>query len=981
MQKHRVGNKTTTLLLLLTCFLSGFSALVFQIIWMRKFGLLFGVNVFAVTTVLTAFMAGLALGSLYFGRRVDRTKNPLTLFALLQTGIGLFGLAFPLLFSGLTRFSAFFFQHVSAGFYPAMLLRFFFAFLFLLVPTTLMGGTLPVLSKYMVKSLQNIGWRIGHLYSLNNLGALLGCFAAGFVFIQALGLTVSLMIASVVSLFSAAIVFGVVRMDRYNKSALNTESQVISENTPQYSRRILRIVLWAFAIEGFTTLAYEVIWTRILLGFSYDKSVYFYTTVVLTFLFGLFFGSLIIARWIDRKKNLLAIFAGLEIAIGLSAVIMLPVFTAVTGKLVDARAAYGENWWRFLGMEYFYYFIAMLLPTVLMGMTFPVVGKICTNSLQQLGRRIGKIGYLDTVGSIFGSFTAGFIFIPVLGVVKAALLTALLNVLIGLVLLVFHPVYKVRTKMTAGILTAVVFVFFTAFVPREQYFKYWQTRKPGDRLLFYHEGPGATVAVPQHPDGIKVLAIDGAVTAFADFGDTRVHKVLGYLPLLLHPAPRNALVIGLGMGVTAQSLIQPYMEHVDCVEICAGVEQAADEAFAAENKNVPEHTKFNILIEDGRSFLLLTDKKYDIITSNAIHVRHSGNIYTSDFYRICRERLTSGGIMCQWMSTNWLTETEYKSLVKAFIDVFPHVSYWCVNPGHVLLIGSSGSPVIKMDDWTEKFAGAKLQADLGAVNLANVYSFLAQYICRKAKLAAYVNGIEPHTDDHPVAEFSRVVSKAQNPGIIDALVLLKGPATALTAPDVTARQRDRIEEYALAETAYLKAMLAYYFGRDVKKATFLLNQAVEKVPHDYRFHEELASMYYNYRMYDYAIHEMNKVLEIFPESAIEHEHIAMIYMDTGNLEKAKNHFLTAVELAPENPLPHYHLARIFVEEKNFERAIRELEAVIRDYPDYTGSYIYLAQIYIERKKRQNAIDILQLCLERHPGNREAAELLDRLYKK
>lgn len=982
MSKSTTDNRATTISILVAYFLSGFSALVYQIIWMRKFGLLFGVNVFAVSTVLTAFMAGLALGNLYFGRLIDRYKKPLLLFALLETGIGLFGLIFPFLFHNLTRFSAFFFQHMNMAFYPSMIFRFVFAFFFLLFPTTLMGGTFPVLSKFLVKRLQTLGWHIGHLYSLNNLGAVFGCFAAGFIFIQAVGLNISLFIAAVINLLIAAAVFIFIRLFHHEKTISTSEELLTApDKKTQYSRRTLTIVLWAFAIEGFTTLAYEVIWTRILLEFSYDKSVYFYSTVVLTFLFGLFLGSLIVARWIDRNKNLLAVFAWLEVAIGLTALVLLPVFASLTEMLINARPSYGESWWQYLGMEYFYYFLSMLVPATLMGMTFPVVGKICTENLKQLGRRIGKIGYLDTVGSIFGSFTAGFILIPLLGVVKAVIATALLNIVIGLFLLGFHPKYKFRFKISAIMLTVTFFFIVTAFVPREKYFKYWQTGKPGDRLLFYNEGAGATVAVPQHPDGIKVLAIDGAVTAFSDFGDTRVHKVLGYLPMLLHPGPHNALVIGLGMGVTAQSLIQPAIEYVDCVEICAGVVDASRVAFAPENKNVHEHPKLKIYVEDGRSYLLLTRKKYDIITSNAIHVRHSGNIYTSDFYQICRDHMTPNGIMCQWMSTNWLTEDEYKSLIKSFIDIFPYSSYWCVNPGHVLLIGSMQPITVSLSDLKEKFHQDKLQTDLSPVDLEDVYSFLAQYICRENKLKQYIEGIKAHSDNHPIAEFSRVVNKAQNPAVIEGLIRLKESPSMQIVRHESAEDGEILDRYSLAETAYLQAMQAYYFNRDVQQTTFFLNQAIKNVPNDYRFHEELASVYYNHQAYDYAIYEMQRALEIFPESAVEHEHLAMIYLDIGDMGNAKKHFLSAIQYAPDNPLPHYHLARIFVEEKQYGRAVEELERVIVAYPDYPGSYYYLAQIYIEQKKIAEAIRILQSCLDRCPEYREAAELLDLLYEK
>ncbi|RPI00570.1 MAG: MFS transporter, partial [Calditrichaeota bacterium] len=477
------------LILLLLFFFSGLSALVYQTIWIRQFSLVFGVDVFATATVLTAFMAGLALGSYLFGRLVDRDNRPLRLFALLELGIAVFAVLFPLSFSGLEWLYGALYRSLSLGFYATQLYRFALAFFFLLIPTMLMGGTLPVLSRIFVKRVTVLGSNVGKLYSINNLGALIGCFLSGFFLIRWLGQHSSMMVAALLNFFNAIVVLILLLLKQEKKSEVVSPADEQNEETLLPSR-VIRFVLWAFAIEGFAALAYEVIWTRILLGFSYDKSLYFFSTVIFSFIFGLSFGSILVAKMVDRRKNLLLLFAVVEILIAVSALVLLSGFVSVNNILSEWRLQYrdADGWWRCMGKEYLLFFLIMAIPTTFMGMTFPIVSKICTPHLRRLGTRLGEIGFLDTVGSIVGSFAAGFILIPFLGVIKSAAFVAMINIIIGILAVLLNPFLSKRWKapIIASVI-AVVFVLMTN-LPDSGYFRHWQTKRQGDRLLFYQEG-------------------------------------------------------------------------------------------------------------------------------------------------------------------------------------------------------------------------------------------------------------------------------------------------------------------------------------------------------------------------------------------------------------------------------------------------------------------------------------------------------------
>ncbi|HPG40137.1 MAG TPA: fused MFS/spermidine synthase [bacterium] len=956
-------------LLLLVFFFSGMSALIYQVMWAREFGLVFGVHVFAISTVLTAFMAGLALGNLYFGKLVDRLKKPLVLFAILQLGLALFALAFPMLFKGLEAAYTFFIKLLAAGYWGTQLIRFALSFLFLLIPTTLMGGTLPVIAKFLVQRLENLGWHVGSLYAVNNFGAVAGCFLAGFILMQTIGMGGALAVGVIINLVNAVIVLIVARLAR--DEHLPQANTVIAQSgmeatTERYSARVMNFVLWAFAIEGFTTLSYEVIWTRILLGYSHDKSVYFFTTVIIGFILGLSLGSLLTAWWIDKKKNLLWILGTVEVLIGVFAILLLKAFTLVGGIVIERQLAFGNNWLSNLGIEYGLFLAVMIVPTTLMGMTFPLVSKIYLHNLEKVGSRLGIIGYLDTVGSIFGSFAAGFILLPWLGVVKAVILTAVINLVIGIALVVIHPQKSLRARGSMILVMGGVIAASLLTIPGGDYFRNWQTRKPGDRLLFYKEGAAATVAVPQHPDGVKVLAINGSVTAFADYGDTRVHKMLGYLPYFLHPQPKNAIVIGLGMGVTAQSLVQDDMESVDCVEIADEVVEACRSAFTRENGHVLDNEKLNLYSEDGRSYLYMTHKRYDIITSNAVHARLSPNLYSRDFYRLCKQRLTESGIMCQWMSTNWVTEQEYKTLIKAFMDVFPHTSLWAVNVGHVLMIGAPQPLQLDFDKLQQRFDNDKARTELLPADLYNPFALLAQYICDEQLLQNYVGDAPPSTDDNTIAEFSHVVNKAQNPAIIAWMVNNKQPFSgyfsAETGPAVIADSTaSGISKYMQAEKYYMSAALQSNFLNDKKAAISALRQAIALEPGDYRYYEELGSILYNEGDFKGAIEALLQCIRIHPHMAVEYEHLGYAYMDDGQFDKAEEAFRQSSALAPENPLPRYYLASIYGSRNEYDKAKIQLKEAIKNYPDFAGLYYNLGLVYYIEKEYSLAGEMFGKC--------------------
>jgi spermidine synthase len=973
------SEKTVRSILFIVFFFSGVTALIYQMAWIRMFGLVFGVSVYAVSTVLTAFMTGLALGNYIFGRIIDKYIKTLNIFIFIELSIALFALAFPFTFNWFKTAYISFHQLFPTSFYASSLIRFVFSFLFLLIPTTLMGGTLPVLTKFFVRHLDHLGQNVGKLYSVNNLGAFAGCFIAGFILVQVLGTTETIILAAMINLTNALVVF-LIRPKNYNIETDGLPYEIENKDIQTYPGYAVKLALWVFAIEGFTTLSYEVIWTRILLGFSFDKSVYFYSTVVLSFIFGLSLGSWLISFWVDRYKNLLVLIGWIEVCIGLVSISLLPVFSKIGVYLESVRPLYVNSWFAHLGKEYFLFFIVMLLPVILMGATFPIVSKIYTQHMRQLGSRIGVVGALDTVGSIFGSFIAGFIFIPFLGVVNSVLLTAAVNLFIGFLIFIFHPFMKKLSRIvivTAAILCTVILL---RAVPEKEYFQNWLTNQPEDRLLFYKEGVSSTVSVPQHLDGVKDLSINGAISGQDSYGDLEVHKMEGYLPYLLNKNPKNALLIGMGMGVTANCLIQSDMNYVDCVEICPEVNEAAEIAFFPVNDHVVKNPKLNLIIEDGRSYLLITTKKYDIITSSGIHPRMSPNIYTKEFYEICRDRLADNGVMCKWFPSNWMSESEFKMLVKSFTDVFPYSSMWVGNASQAILVGAKRPFEIDLDLLSEKMKTEKIHRDLKASFMEDPEKLLSKFVCTGQSLQAYLQDAAVNSDDNPVVEYSRYMNKARNPEIIWDLIGLKQDEASIlpTQSGTSTMNNEKGRRYFNAEKQFMIANIVNFFGDRQQEMIDALNKTIELDPQNYRGHESLAIIYYKSGKYQESLDEMTKIIELSPGKSENYENTGRIYFDMRDNSHAFEMFQKAIRINPELALSHYYLALLFVADNKTDSAISEFKKAIELYPKFVRAHFDLGVLYYSMNKFKSAQACFKRCLEIQPDQVDAKKFLEKI---
>jgi spermidine synthase len=661
-------------------FLSGSSGLLYEVVWLRILIRILGNTVYAASTVLAAFMAGLALGSFLVRRFTDRSQRPLRVYGFLEVGIGLSALSSLLLPDRLLPVYRSMYE--MAGGSRAWLTagQVAIALAVLLLPTALMGATLPMLCAFAARRQEAFGRCVGTLYALNTLGAVIGVVLGGFFLLGAIGETNTI--------FVGVFLNGVVAIGAFRHAAggsIGSPAAMISDLSgssavhpvdqsawpPRFSARVRGVVLACFAASGFIAMANEVVWSRMLLLYQ-GTSVYAFSAMLAVLLTGMGVGSFLGARFADRWPDPLRLLAHLQLAIGLSCVAALHLFDR--GAVVKADLGTGQH-----------LALLMLAPVVLLGpmgllwgVAFPVAAH-CYGRGHAAGQGVADLYGWNTVGCIVGSLAAGFGLIPLLGASVSGSLLAASSFCLGAILLLVHPEGAWRETRLAkwcwvgacGLLLATVGDPYYRLLRRhmDQVF-------PGRVEVFRHteDADGTTTAfgASSSDPRDKHLWVGGeGMTVLAT-----MTKLMAHLPLWLADQPRDVLVICFGMGTTVRSAsrhpdLQVWaVEQMPAVLDCFGY-------YYSDGPELLQRPNIHPVVEDGRNFLLMHSRRYDVISIDPAPPLYSTgtvNLYSREFFQLCRERVRPGGIVCLWVPPG--NESEVKAIMRTFLDVFEYVSVW-----------------------------------------------------------------------------------------------------------------------------------------------------------------------------------------------------------------------------------------------------------------------------------------------------------------
>jgi spermidine synthase len=545
--------------------------------------------------------------------------------------------------------------------------------------------------------------------------------------------------------------------------------------TATISSTAQRVVFWAFGLSGFLSLAYEVVWSRALAMF-FNSSIYAFTVMLSTVLLGIAVGSWAINPFMRRRWNWLVVFAVLELLVALSAVLSIVTLSEmypITGWMqsVPGLRRILSTDLRFMAMVSF---LAIFPPMFLLGMTFPVAARIYAADAADAGRRIGAIYSANVFGAIFGSVVAGFLLVPHLGSQGSLVLLAVGNFLIGVALLWVAPNVTPRLRLVGTAAPLVALLGLAALAPamypnifagREE----WLRTRPfvpedsfcAGKTVWYEESLENTVSVAVTPDNIRCLFTNSRGQTNSDPGLVRYHRLIGHFGMVLHPNPKDVLVVGLGGGATPGGASQWENARVDVVELSEGVVNAAP-WFKDENYDLLNLPNVHLRVDDGRNYLLLTDRRYDVVTADIIRPNDAGaaNLYSAEYYRLVRNVLRDDGLMVQWLAP--FSEYQYKLLMRTFLSVFPHVTLWSNGD---LLVGSK-SP-IKVDPalLATKFRPSRAASALAEVGLTDAQQVLDMYNADKPELMAVAGDGPLITDNFPYIEYFRSLPKDGQPDV------------------------------------------------------------------------------------------------------------------------------------------------------------------------------------------------------------------------
>jgi spermidine synthase len=523
-----------------------------------------------------------------------------------------------------------------------------------------------------------------------------------------------------------------------------------------------KIILIAFVLSGMAALIYEVVWTRPL-QFVLGSTIYTVSIIFAAFMAGLALGSWLISKYVDRIKNLPSAYALLELGIGLYGILLLIIFNL----LPDAyRAIYHlrESFYLFEFIQFLLSFGVILIPTTLMGATFPVIAKFYAE--EKVGKGIGEIYSANNLGAITGSFSAGFLLIPILGIKSTIIFAGLINLFVAaLILFISSKSFAIKVIPISFIIFLTIAYFGDYNIKQLYGGGFYRAEFPKEeieasKILFYKEGLHATINVVETRDKTLGLLINGKGQGSTALTDLRANFLLAYLPILINPESKNALVIGLGTGTTSGQLAQ--FVNTTTIEIEPAIVEAS-KYFWFINLNVTTNPNHKLIIADGRNYLLQTKEKYDIIVSEPSDPWQSFStaLYSKEYFELAKNHLNENGLYMQWVPIFALTPNEFKIFYNTFTSIFPNVvafanvkSEESIPTTEIILVGSTHP--VNYENIEKNFKSLPLSArkNLYEGEIVSGKHILSLLLFTNEQLQGYGKDTYLVTDDHPILEFS-----------------------------------------------------------------------------------------------------------------------------------------------------------------------------------------------------------------------------------
>ena len=760
-------------------FASGMATLIYELIWFRYLTLVFGASLYALSAVLCAFMLGLAGGAWLMGVVLSRGRvsmQLILLYGFFEGLIGLYALSFPLGLDFLEKIYPLILPLDGQAGLGLHVMEFILGTLLMLPATLLMGATLPLVGFWAVGNEKDqILSRLSRLYGWNTIGAVFGCLFTQFFAIQYWGVQGAIRVGILLNILVFLICLAYGRIFIKGGIQYPSDMKKKTEKLPDQDRptpELTFLIFVMFFYSGMASLSSEILWTRILV-FPMGTTLYSFALILATFLSGIALGSLVSKRLLGEYNWVLK-FILIEITIGLFCIGVLPLLENLTEwtSLADQFFYSLENSpEKTLFVRFLFAFGLVFIPTFGFGLLFPLANQIYSLNLKPVSKALGNIYSINTLGAVFGTILTPFVFIPLFGIRLSIYLIYSVMILFGIFVLAKFSNQSPFLKSVSLGATFVLLIFGkTVFVPDVK------TEKSGVhnlarleinvpeeriRLLDYKEGEFSTISVVEDKEsGNRTIYMDGFSTATVSqsFSGSTYMQAMGFVPMTLHPSPKNVLVIGFGTGNTLGIVSLFPNANVHGVEIDKNVLKFS-KWFSNWNHDVLQRPNTQIFVQDGRAFLRWSNTRYDVIIMEPMSPLQAGvvNLYSKEFYDLALNHLKQDGILVQWLPLHLVGREDARLITRTFKNVFPEFSVWnSFLTRIVLLVGSREKVVIDKNLFDKRMENLELKKVAEEMKVVSFLDFADFFLSDGDHLSGFLESAGEITDDKPLLEFSHV---------------------------------------------------------------------------------------------------------------------------------------------------------------------------------------------------------------------------------
>jgi predicted membrane-bound spermidine synthase len=768
--------------------LSGIASGISSYIWFRMFTVLFGIHQFSVTCILIVILVCMASGSRYGGKMADKISNQLVLFAVFQIMVGIFSLLNPVIFGWLQSVLSLILRNLNPPPFSTGIIRIVLTFLFLFIPFGSIGAFIPVLGRYFIRSSGHHRNQINLVISLCFTGIATGLILTAFVLIPKSGLTCALRVSAMISLLCSGIAFfHIIRQkNRAVSGHVMVETGRVRRNTMLFrkkkavleiSARLTRAMLRIHNLQGFVVVSILIIACRMLNEYSTIRHSYLEILILSVYFAGMAIGSIFYKGFTARMANGYLMMASLEI-LGAFGLLFSFTLLSVTGPAMLRYAILSGSGWKTFAYHLVPVASLILFPAFINGLLFTLSGYIYPRRTQHAGRSIGRLVSLTLTGAISGLLISHYILLPLLGSLYSFLVLILIYLFSGFYLL-FRDSRLIRgfrlsySAITLACISAILLIMVKSG---------WINKGVGagsESVRKTKEGSSAKVSLHVKKDKQLALYIDGVPSLETGKSGVSDQQLPVYLACIMGGHIRSSLVVGFGMGLTASALDDCGVPEIHITEIFPEVLNLSSDVFSDQNHDIITSSGVDVSLEDARMFLFRSATAFDLISSGYMDNRILPGYFTGEFYRSCLSRLTENGLLTQLIPLRGLDGQEFRSILRACIDVFPMVSLWYISGEKLLILAGKKWVYPGYCSVAGKFQELNQHDNLSGFGIDDAGSLLGRRIMDGQQLKNFVDNIPENSDDRPIVEFSRTSGSFRDTLLLRQIITRMVPADDL----------------------------------------------------------------------------------------------------------------------------------------------------------------------------------------------------------